>query len=59
VKFSAHGGQNWEDRGSTGGEPQAMFADSADHVVVALIDETVKESDDGGRTWTDLVTPPA
>jgi hypothetical protein len=59
VEFSADGGQTWEERGDTGGEPQAMFADSADHVLVALIDGTVKESDDGGRTWTDLVTPPA
>ncbi|HWM10348.1 MAG TPA: hypothetical protein VNO82_13435 [Solirubrobacteraceae bacterium] len=59
VKFSADGGATWQDRGDTGGEPQAMFASSADHLVVALIDGTVKESDDGGRTWTDLVTPPA
>ena len=59
AKFSADGGESWEDRGTTGGEPQAMFADSADHLLVALIDGTVKESDDGGRTWTDLVTPPA
>ena len=58
VKFSSDGGKTWQDRGTTGGEPQAMFADSADHLLVALIDGTVKESDDGGRTWTDLVTPP-
>jgi hypothetical protein len=36
-----------------------MFADTAEHLLVVLIDGTVKESDDGGRTWTDLVTPPA
>jgi hypothetical protein len=59
VKFSSDGGENWEDRGTTGGEPQAMFADTAEHLLVVLIDGTVKESDDGGRTWTDLVTPPA
>lgn len=59
VRFSADAGRTWEQRGDTGGEPQAMFADSPDHVVVALIDGTVKESGDGGRTWTDLVTPPA
>ena len=57
VKFSADGGATWADRGNTGGEPQALFADTADHLFVALIDGTVKESDDGGRTWTDLVTP--
>ena len=59
VKFSSDGGQRWEDRRTTGGEPQAMFADTADHLIVALIDGTIKESDDGGRTWTVLVTPPA
>jgi hypothetical protein len=59
VKVSADGGQSWQDRGSTGGEPQAMFADDPDHLLVALIDGTIKESDDGGRTWTDLVTSPA
>ena len=36
-----------------------MFADSADHVLVVLIDGSVKQSDDGGRTWTDRVTPSA
>ena len=59
MKFSADGGQTWQDRGSTGGEPQALFADSRDHLFVALIDGTVKESDDGGKTWTDRVIPPA
>jgi hypothetical protein len=59
VKFSADGGQSWEDRGSTGGEPQAMFAEGRQRLFVALIDGTVKESRDGGRTWTDRVTPSA
>ena len=59
VKLSSDGGKTWEDRGTTGGEPQDMFATSADHLLVALIDGSVNESDDGGRTWTDLVTPPA
>jgi hypothetical protein len=36
--------------GSTGGEPQALFADDADHLYLALIDGTIKESGDGGRT---------
>jgi hypothetical protein len=58
VKLSSDGGESWEERGTTGGEPQALFADSADHLVVALFDGTVKESDDGGRTWTDPVAPP-
>ena len=29
VEFSPDGGRTWEARGTTGGEPQAMFADSA------------------------------
>ena len=57
VSFSADGGETWEERGTTGGEPQALFAVSGEHLVVALIGGTVKESDDGGRSWTDLVTP--
>ena len=47
----------WEDRGDTGGEPQALFADTPERILAAIFDGTVKESEDGGRTWTDLVTP--
>ncbi len=57
VKMSADGGQTWEARGTTGGEPQALFADTAEHLVVALIDGTIRESEDGGRSWTDRVRP--
>jgi photosystem II stability/assembly factor-like uncharacterized protein len=52
VKLSPDGGRHWEDRGSTGGEPQTLFAESANHVYAALLDGTIKESADGGRTWT-------
>jgi hypothetical protein len=55
VKFSGDGGRTWEDRGSTGGEPQALFAADSDLLYAALIDGTVKESRDGGRSWTDRV----
>jgi hypothetical protein len=55
VKLSGDGGRTWEDRGSTGGEPQALFAADADHLYAALIDGTIKESRDGGRSWTDRV----
>jgi hypothetical protein len=55
VKVSSDGGQTWEDRGSTGGEPQAMVAENRRHLFVALIDGTIKESRDGGQTWTDRV----
>jgi hypothetical protein len=40
-------------------DPGGPVKFSADHVFVALIDGTVKESVDGGRTWSDRVKPPA
>jgi BNR/Asp-box repeat len=55
VKVSSDGGESWEDRGSTGGEPQAMTVGEDGTVYVALIDGTLKVSDDGGRTFTDQV----
>jgi hypothetical protein len=51
VKVSADGGQTWEDRGTTGGEPQALTVDDDGTVYVALIDGTVTVSSDGGRTF--------
>jgi hypothetical protein len=59
VKVSRDGGRTWEDRGSTGGEPQALFASAPNHLYALLLDGTLKESQDGGATWTDRVTPPA
>jgi hypothetical protein len=56
VKFSTDGGRRWEDRGSTGGDPQALVAEGADQLYAALIDGTIKASTDGGRTWTDRLT---
>jgi hypothetical protein len=55
VKVSTDGGERWEDRGSTGGEPQAMTVDEAGKLYVALIDGTLKVSEDGGETFTDQV----
>ena len=55
VKVSTDGGESWEDRGSTGGEPQAMTAGKEGKVYVALIDGTLKVSDDGGETFTDQI----
>jgi photosystem II stability/assembly factor-like uncharacterized protein len=55
VKASSDGGENWEDRGSTGGEPHAMTVAEDGTVYVALLDGTVKESGDGGQTFTDRV----
>jgi photosystem II stability/assembly factor-like uncharacterized protein len=58
VKFSADAGRSWEDRGSTGGDPQALVAGGAERLYAALIDGTIKASSDGGRTWSDRVAPP-
>jgi hypothetical protein len=55
VKVSTDGGQGWEDRGSTGGEPQAMTVAEDGKLYVALIDGTLKVSEDGGETFTDQV----
>ena len=55
VKVSTDGGENWEERGSTGGEPQAMTVGEDGKVYVALIDGTLKVSDDGGETFTDQI----
>ena len=54
VKASADGGETWEDRGSTGGEPQAMTIAGAT-LYVALIDGTLTVSRDGGKTFTEQV----
>jgi hypothetical protein len=54
VKVSTDGGETWEDRGTTGGEPQAMTVEG-ETVYVALIDGTVKRSTDGGQSFTDVV----
>ena len=55
VKVSTDSGEQWEDRGSTGGEPQAMTIDESGKLYVALIDGTVKVSEDGGETFSDQV----
>lgn len=57
VKVSTDGGETWEDRGSTGGEPQALAVDQAGALYVATLDGTVQKSEDGGNRWQPLVTP--
>ena len=57
VKVSTDGGETWEERGSTGGEPQALAVDDAGGLYAATLDGKVQKSDDGGRSWTALVTP--
>jgi photosystem II stability/assembly factor-like uncharacterized protein len=57
VQRSADGGRSWKERGSTGGEPQALGAAGRNELFTLLLDGTLKRSNDGGQTWTDLVTP--
>ena len=53
VKVSSDGGNSWEDRGSTGGEPQALEVADDGTLYAALRDGTLKVSTDGGQTFTD------
>jgi hypothetical protein len=55
VKVSTDGGESWEDRGSTGGEPHALAVAGDGTLYAALLDGAVKVSDDGGQTFTDRV----
>ena len=55
VKVSSDGGETWEDRGTTGGEPQALAVDAKGVLYAAALDGTVQRSQDGGRTWKVLV----
>ena len=57
VKVSADGGETWQDRGNTGGEPQALAVDDAGALYAATLDGKIQKSEDGGKTWTALVTP--
>lgn len=58
LKVSDDGGDSWQDRGSTGGEPQALAAEDPQRLWALLLDGTVKRSEDGGRTWSVLVAAP-
>jgi photosystem II stability/assembly factor-like uncharacterized protein len=57
VKVSGDGGETWQDRGSTGGEPQALAAGPDGALYAATLDGKVQKSEDDGRTWTALVNP--
>ena len=57
--LSRDGGGEWEQVGATGGEPQALVAADPMTLYALLLDGRVKRSGDGGRTWTDHVTPVA
>jgi hypothetical protein len=53
VRVSSDGGESWDDRGSTGGEPQALEVDEEGTLYAALRDGTLKVSSDGGQTFED------
>jgi photosystem II stability/assembly factor-like uncharacterized protein len=55
VKVSADGGEAWEDRGSTGGEPQALTVAEDGTMYAAELRGNVHRSDDGGATWKQIV----
>ena len=55
LKVSTNGGDSWEDRGTTGGEPHALTVAEDGTVYAALLDGAIKASDDGGQTFTDRV----
>ena len=55
VKVSADGGETWEDRGSTGGEPQALTAAADGTMYAAELRGNVHRSDDGGENWKLIV----
>jgi photosystem II stability/assembly factor-like uncharacterized protein len=55
VKVSADGGETWEDRGSTGGEPQALTVAEDGTMYAAELRGNVHRSDDGGATWRVIV----
>jgi hypothetical protein len=55
VKVSSDGGETWEDRGTTGGEPQALAAAGDGTLFAAAFDGTVQSSGDGGKRWRVVV----
>ena len=50
MKVSADGGRTWQDRGTTGGEPQALTAGGDGALYAATLAGTVRRSDDRGLT---------
>jgi photosystem II stability/assembly factor-like uncharacterized protein len=52
VQRSRDGGTKWEKVGTTGGEPQAL-AVARGVLYAALIDGSIRESHDGGRSWSE------
>jgi hypothetical protein len=57
MSVSAAGGTRWTRLGNVGGQPAALLAHSVEELYVALHDGTIKQSRDGGRTWSVRSTP--
>jgi hypothetical protein len=53
VGVSADGGETWEERGTTGSEPEAITTGPDGTVYVALLEGTLMQSRDGGRTFAE------
>ena len=57
VFVSRDGGRTLRPRGEIGGEPAALLGQSRKDLYAALHDGTIKQSRDGGSTWTVRSTP--
>jgi photosystem II stability/assembly factor-like uncharacterized protein len=55
VLVSRDGGERWEERGSSGGEPQALAVGGDGTIYAALFDGTIRASQDGGATFSTRV----
>lgn len=52
VLFSSNGGRTLTRQGEIGGQPAALLAVAKDELYAALHDGTIKQSTDGGVTWS-------
>lgn len=57
VQMSEDLGRSWAEVGTVGAQPAALLATSGEELYAALADGTVKQSIDGGSTWTVRSTP--
>jgi photosystem II stability/assembly factor-like uncharacterized protein len=57
IFLSDDAGNRFVPRGEIGGRPAALLGQGADELYAALHDGTIKQSKDGGATWTVRSTP--